>query len=68
MSPSDFNPYSRRVTLPDTEVDLPGRYSINIHQGRLTVFGCDCCEDIETVDKAREVITLIQAWIDAPER
>ncbi|AJW38553.1 hypothetical protein NY08_521 [Rhodococcus sp. B7740] len=47
----------RRVQVGDTD------YEVAIYEGRLTIFGCDCCESVPTVDNAEAIRDLIEEWI-----
>lgn len=47
----------RRVQVGDTD------YEVAIYEGRLTIFGCDCCESVPTVENAEAIRDLIEEWI-----
>ncbi|OZE90233.1 hypothetical protein CH302_27685 [Rhodococcus sp. 15-2388-1-1a] len=47
----------RRVRVGDTD------YEVAIYEGRLTIFGCDCCASVPTVENAEAIRDLIEEWI-----
>lgn len=58
------------VSYVNVDIDIDGVYSMSVtdelsDDGRhqLLVFGCDCYARVETVDKAREMVALIEQWI-----
>lgn len=64
MSDLRINKSNRDKREPNSKEVWFGGYRLTTEDGELTVWGCDCCAVVDTVEQAKEMVRIINDWIE----